>query len=147
MIKKQSMFQTNFSNKEELFKQVSQSLESAGYVTAGFEEALVQREREYPTGLPTKPAVAIPHTSGTFVKADTIVCVVNNIELEFNEMGGGKEDVVFPRVIFVLVLANGETHLSELQKLINKIQEGDLIKKIITARSEQELEAMVNQYL
>ena len=36
-----------------------------------------EREESYPTGLPLDPPVAIPHTDGTHVKHDVIVCIRN----------------------------------------------------------------------
>lgn len=147
MIKKEFLFETSFKNKEELFKEATAFLVAKGYVSPEFEEALNKREADFPTGLPTVPPVAIPHTDGTFVKNDTILCIVNKEEVAFNEMGGDEEDVVFPKVFFLLVLGEGATHLAQLQNLIEKIQGGELVQRSLTATSLEAFEFVVDTYL
>ena len=147
MIKKEFLFQTEFKNKEELFKGATKYLVEKNYVSPEFEEALLIREQKFPTGLPTEPPVAIPHTDGTFVKRDTILCILNNKEIKFNEMGGDDEDIVRPAVFFILVLGDGEIHLAQLQNLIEKIQGGELVNRVISSKDQSEFEAVVNKYL
>lgn len=147
MIKKECLFQTEYRNKAELFQETTDYLVSKGYVTPEFEQALNTREQDFPTGLPTTPAVAIPHTDGQFVQKDTILCIVNTIEIEFNEMGGDETDVIFPKVLFMLVLKEGQTHLMQLQNLIEKIQDGKLVSHILECQSIQEFESVIDAYL
>lgn len=147
MITKECLYQTEFNSKEELFKKATEYLVENHYVSSEFEEALLVREADFPTGLPTDPPVAIPHTDGTFVKKDTILCILNNKEIEFNEMGGDQEDVVKPTVFFMLVLSEGKTHLNQLQNLIEKIQGGELITRLISSTSQSEFEAVIHDYL
>lgn len=147
MIKKEFLFDTDFKTKEELFKTATNYLVANGYVSPEFEAALNTREKDFPTGLPTVPPVAIPHTDGTFVKNDTILCIVNQHEVAFNEMGGDEEDIVLPKVFFMLVLGEGATHLAQLQNLIEKIQGGELVEKSLAAKSLEEFETVVNTHL
>lgn len=147
MIEKSYMFETSFKNKEELFKEATQYLEKGGYVTSEFEKALTNREKEFPTGLPTEPSVAIPHTDGTYVKKDTILCIRNDTKIAFNEMGGDEEDFVYPQVFFMLALSDGKEHLEQLQNLIEKIQSGDLVTRSLRANNINEFQQAVESYL
>lgn len=147
MFEKEFLFQTDFKDQAELFKEVSQYLVTKNYVTEDFEAALKEREATFATGLPTEPAVAIPHTDGTYVKNDTIVCILNKNPLQFNEMGADDEDFVYPQVFFMLVLGNGETHLQQLQNLIEKIQDGRLVSQILNCQTLDAFKDCVNQYL
>jgi PTS system galactitol-specific IIA component len=147
MIKKEFLFDTDFKTKEELFKTATNYLVANGYASPEFEAALNTREKDFPTGLPTVPPVAIPHTDGTFVKNDTILCIVNQHEVAFNEMGGDEEDIVLPKVFFMLVLGEGATHLAQLQNLIEKIQGGELVEKSLAAKSLEEFKTVVNTHL
>lgn len=147
MVKKEFLFQTNFTSQTELFHEVTRFLKKGGYVTKEFEAALAKREQEFPTGLPTEPAVAIPHTDGTYVKKDTIVCVLNTKSIAFNEMGANESDFVYPKIFFVIVLGDGETHMQQLQNLIEKIQDGKLAEKILASKHEEEFQEIINQYL
>lgn len=147
MIKKEILFRTDFNSKKELFRESTKYLVKNNYVSDEFEGALLSREAEFPTGLPTSPPVAIPHTDGTFVKNDTILCILNDKPLLFNEMGGDTEDVVDPRIIFMLVLSEGNAHLTQLQNLIEKIQGGELVNRALLSRTEEEFGEIINTYL
>lgn len=147
MVKKEFLYQTNFNNQEELFKEVTIFLDAKEYVSESFNVALCQREKEFPTGLPTEPAVAIPHTDGTYVKQDVIVCILNQQPIKFHEMGGGESDFVYPRLFFVLAITEGETHLLQLQNLVEKIQDGRFISSLIESKSITEFESTINQYV
>ncbi|MGY3748622.1 PTS sugar transporter subunit IIA [Vagococcus acidifermentans] len=147
MIKKEFLFDTCFKTKNDLFKGATEFLMKNNYVSAEFEESLNKREQDFPTGLPTVPPVAIPHTDGSYVKKDTILCIVNRNEVPFNEMGGDEDDFVFPRVFFMLVLGNGETHLAQLKNLVEKIQDGQLVAKSLEAKNLEEFAIVVNTYL
>lgn len=142
---KEFLFETSFKTKEDLFKGATKFLVHYHYVSKEFEEALNKREQAFPTGLPTVPPVAIPHTDGTFVKNETILCIVNKNEFAFNEMGG--EGVVRPKVFFMLVFSEGTTHLTQLQKLITKIQGGELVEKSLHTKTLEEFKTVVHTYL
>lgn len=147
MIEKSYMFKTSFKSKEELFKEATLYLEERGYVTNEFEGALNKREKEFPTGLPTEPSVAIPHTDGTYVKQNTILCILNDSKIAFNEMGGDEEDYVYPRVFFLLALGDGKRHLEQLQNLVEKIQSGNLVSDSLQANNTEEFRKAVENYL
>lgn len=147
MIEKRYMFNTSFKSKEELFKKSTLYLKERGYVTDEFEGALNEREKEFPTGLPTDPSVAIPHTDGTYVKKDTILCIRNDVKIPFNEMGGDEEDFVYPQVFFMLALSDGKEHLEQLQNLVEKIQSGNLITRSLQTNNVEEFQQVVESYL
>ena len=46
-----------------------------GSITEDFIEAAVERERVFPTGLPTKIGVALPHTEAKYVLKESISIV------------------------------------------------------------------------
>ncbi|MDN6640421.1 MAG: PTS sugar transporter subunit IIA [Tetragenococcus sp.] len=147
MIEKSYMFKTSFKSKEELFKEGTLYLEERGYVTNEFEGALNEREKEFPTGLPTEPSVAIPHTDGTYVKKNTILCILNDTKIAFNEMGGDEEDYVYPQVFFLLALSDGKEHLEQLQNLVEKLQSGNLVTDSLQANNTEEFRKAVENYL
>lgn len=147
MIQKECLFHTECQTQEELFAKATQFLVAKGYVSEAFQKALEEREKEFPTGLPTTPAVAIPHTDGTYVKKDGILCIVNKHRLKFNEMGGDEDDLVYPQVIFLLVIKGGDKHLGQLQRLVETIQEGELTSQALRATDIIQFERVVNQYL
>lgn len=137
---------SNYKNQSELFNDVGADLLKKKIVLEGFSNALVVREEEYPTGLPTSPAVAIPHTDGTFVLKDSIVFIKNDREITFHEMGGDDDDIIETEIVIMLVIKSGERHLKTLQKIIEVIQEGRFQKELLATSESIEMEAVVKKY-
>ena len=147
MVKKEIMYNTNFQTKEELFKGATDYLVAKGFATEEFEAALREREERFPTGLPSTPPSAIPHSDGTYAKEDVIVCILNETPLEFNQMGAEKGTVVHPRVIFVMMVRDKITHLEQLQVLIEKTRNHELIAQLQDAADEAAFAALVEKEL
>lgn len=133
MVKKEIMYHTNFQTKDELFEGVTAFLVENDLATAEIEVALKEREEKFPTGLPTIPASAIPHTDGTYAKDDVILCVLNETPLDFYQMGSNKEQVVEAQVIFVLMMRDIVTHLDQLQHIIEKVRNTNFVAELVKA--------------
>ncbi len=138
---------TQFRSADELFEGVSKLLVQDGYVDEHFEQALKDREASFPTCLPIEPPVAIPHTDGDHVKKDAIVCILNDRELTFRALGGGPDDILHPRLAFMLVMREGGTHLQELQRLVERLQDEERVRRIIASKTEADFEAAVEECL
>ncbi len=135
--------QANFQTKEELFANISTMLEKEAYVGSGFQQALLDRETDFPTGLPTSPAVAIPHTDGELVKKDALVFINNQSGIVFGEMGGEEDSVVYAKIIIMLVINSGQQHLEELQHLIQLIQQPEFLENVIASRDVREMQKVI----
>lgn len=140
-------FDADYASREDLFRQVSDQLEAAGIVGPEFYQALVDREKDYPTGVPTDPAVGLPHTDGTYVRRNAIVCIRNARELAWNEMCGDAADFVHPRLVFMLVMVKGGPHLQILQNIIEKIQDPALVNAALDAADEEAFKTAVNAFV
>lgn len=127
----------SYSSQVELFEDISRRLVELGYVNEDFEASIKEREAHFPTGLPLNPPVAIPHTDGTHVKRDAIVCIRNDREISFNEIGAGPESVLEIRLMFMLVIASGDGHIDELQRLINNLQDNSLVEAALYATTNE----------
>ena len=143
MISKIFQYRTRYKTQDELFSAVSKMLVEQGYVTDGFEHAIKDREASYPTCLPLDEPVAIPHTDGEFVLHDAIVCILNETRIPFHALGGGEDDVLYPRLVLMLVMKEGQSHLMELQKLVENLQDDDVVMRAVRARDETEFEQSV----
>ncbi|GAB2024546.1 PTS sugar transporter subunit IIA [Lactovum odontotermitis] len=134
-------------NQEEFFKKITQLLESKGIVKKEFEQALLEREREFPTGLPVGHGVAIPHTDGTYVLEDKLVFIKLKDSIEFNEMGGEDEDIISTKIIIMIVVGNGKNHLQILTELIAAIQAEGFIDGLISAADGNAMKKIVETYI
>ncbi|MEI5990153.1 hypothetical protein A5881_001646 [Enterococcus termitis] len=135
------------ATQRELFEKLSTELEVEGIVQQHFLEALIERESEFPTGLPLKIGVAIPHTDGTYVNEDRLVFVTLEQPIPFNEMGGDEEDVIEVSVVIMLAIKEGKNHLSILQKLIESLQKEGFVEQLAQAEDVNKMETVISAYL
>ncbi len=135
MVKKEIMYHTNFATSKELFKGATDFLVSKGFATEEFAQALEEREERFPTGLPTRPASAIPHSDGTYAKEDVLLCISNETPISFFEMGSKKERSVEVKIIFILLVKDKVTHLEQLQRLIERTKDAAFLVNLQEADS------------
>ncbi len=114
------------NNQEEGISALARLLNKKELVKPGFEQHVVEREKVYPTGLPTLIPVAICHTDAEFVNQSALAIATLKKPVVFSEMGNpdGKLNV---EVIFVLALNDPKEQVVWLQKLVVLFQnEGSL---------------------
>ena len=118
------------ADRDELLRVLGQAVTSAGLAKDSYVQALQEREREYPTGLPISGGVAIPHTSAEYVHANTIVVATLATPVTFAEMGGADDSQVEVSTVFLLVLADAGQHVKMLSKLIRNLQREEFVRSI-----------------
>lgn len=124
---------------EEVLDCLSRKLYELGFVNDKYVEAIKQREKEYPTGLPSEnPVVAIPHANYEMVKKTTLAIATLREPVLFENMENHQEKLP---VQIVIMMAIGEPHgqIEMLQKIVGIIQNQDLRKKMIQASNDKEL--------
>lgn len=107
-------------------------------VLEDFPNQVIERERIFPTGLPTEPyGVAIPHTNAEFVINNkvTIATLKNPIQMEV--MGGMDEDAIDVTIIFLLALGQSNKQLNILQKLMSILNQEDILTRIKNGTKEE----------
>ena len=89
---KDTVYVSDKQSQEEVFEQVYQDLLKKELVTEDFLENLLERERNYPTGLDLSPVskilpdIAIPHTESEFVRTTRIIPIKVKNEIPFYNM-------------------------------------------------------------
>lgn len=136
--------QLEVKNKEELFRKISQDLVDKKIVKENYFEGLLNREREFPTGLPLPVGVAIPHTDSDYVLSNQIIYVTLKNPIEFNVMGGDVNEKVDVSVCIFIVLKDGQQHLQILTKLIEEVNDKEYIKELAKSSSRQEMLKIIN---
>lgn len=125
---------------EELFKEKAKVLLKMGYVTDTYEEALLQREKEYPTGLKMPSIdIAIPHTTTEHINEPFIYFNRLNIKgMEFIQMG--TDDVVVkPECVLMLGITKPEEQITLLAELMDLFNNSDFINSILLAKTPKEI--------
>lgn len=116
-------------------------------VKDGFIEALLKREKEYPTGLPVNPGVAIPHTDGTLVNEDRLVFATLKNPVTFAEMGGSDENIIDIHIVILMAIKDGKKHLETLRQLIDSIKKEEFIKGLFNSKNSDEMETIIKKFL
>ena len=122
--------------KEDVLTEMGRHLVSKGLVKESFINAIIAREGEFPTGLPTAGiAVAIPHTDVEHVNRKTISVGVLKNAVDFGVMGDDSKTTPV-RLVFMLAMDEAHAQLSLLQSLSNIFQDEDTLKSLVEAKDK-----------
>jgi PTS system galactitol-specific IIA component len=133
-------------NASEVIRDIGGRLLSAGYVRETFTDAVLEREKTIPTGLPLsgKNNAAIPHTDAEHVIRSGIGLATLLRPVVFNNMVS-PEEIVEVRLVFVLALDQPKSQIEMLQQVAQVLQRPDVVEALMEARDLQQVhEALKN---
>jgi PTS system galactitol-specific IIA component len=137
----------DFSNNIEALKFLSSKLYEKGYVKKEYEQAILDRENEYPTGLPSVDIkIAIPHADHTLVKKAALAIGVLKNSVEFKSMEDPEKSLDVS-IIIMLALNEPHGHIEMLQNIVRLIQNPNVLKEIVEASSNDEVIGKLEPYL
>src|SRR5512142_199627 len=112
----------------EVIHNLGGKLLSAGYVRETFIEAVLEREKTIPTGLPLsgKHNAAIPHTDIEHVIKPGLGMATLVKPVVFNNMISPEEKVEV-RLVFVLALEQPKSQIEMLQEVAQVLQRPDVV--------------------
>ena len=126
------------STKEEVIGQIGELLYKNGFVKESYTPAVISREQEFATGLPTAGVgVAIPHTDAHHVLKPAVGIGILAKPVPFVEMGNIDDDTVDVQVVFMLAVPDKNKIMTMLQQIIAMIQDREFLKELtsLTDRS------------
>ena len=125
--------------KEEALNYMSNLLLTRGFVKETFPEAILERERHYPSGLPMEGhKIAIPHTDAEHVNKSVILFARLAQPVEFCSMGD-PEEVLSVSLISMFALAEKKDIGKMLEVLINAYSNNDVLDAILKAPSAKDM--------
>lgn len=139
MILKQELIQLHVSARDaqDALTQAAAPFIEKGYAKESFPEALITREASFPTALPAQGVdICIPHADPSHILETAVGVVVLGEAVEFKMMGD-PETLLHPRIMFVLGLKEAHGQVEMLQKLIEVIQDEQLLQDILNASEPQ----------
>lgn len=84
----------DISNRNDLFRQLSEIFQERGYINEGFYDFIVEREENYPTGLDLGThTVAIPHGNPEYIKQSFISVVTLQQPIKMKKMEDAEEEI------------------------------------------------------
>ena len=138
-------FNESCSNKEEAIKKLANEFFKKGLVKDTFSQAVIDREKVYPTGLDINGVgVAIPHTDGIHVVEPQIGFMSLKEPVVFKDMVDDTNEIKV-KVIFMLGLLKSEQQIEMLQKLVGLFQNETLLKQVIDCENIDEFKEIMKK--
>lgn len=114
----------------EAIGKLAQVLYKNAFVKESYIKAVQDREKNFPTGLPTEGVgVAIPHTDVEHVNTPAMAIAVLEEPVTFRMMGMIEEKVKV-QILFMLAIKESKTQIKLLQRLMNIFEDREILEKI-----------------
>lgn len=128
------MLHVDANTSDDVMDLVSERMINLGYALPGFDAALKNRERLYPTGLPGELCdIAVPHTDPEYIVKPFVTVVTTNKGVPFIEMGS-EDTLLHPRIMFVLGFKKGAYQVKILQTIAELfVQRQEMPKRFLEA--------------
>lgn len=132
---------------EDAIRQVGQRFLEAGFVRDTYIDAVVAREKIYPTGLQLEEiAVAMPHTDPQHVVKPGVCIAQLKSPVTFAHMGE-PEVQVQAEMLFMMAIQNPDEQVELLQKVLSVFQQPAVVAAFRAAGSEEELFETAQKYI
>lgn len=134
-----------FKNDHDALSFLALEVENAGYARSTYKDAVLAREKIFPTGLPTgKINVAIPHADSEHVITSTLAVMTLREPVDFHNMGEPKSTLPVS-IVIMMAIAEPKGQLSMLQKIMGIVQDAEHLKELMKYTTAEELFADLNQ--
>lgn len=121
------------TDKFETLKAMGNLMAEKGFVKESYIEAVQEREKVFPTGLPMEAlGVAIPHTDSIHVNKKAVMCGILERPVEFVVMGDDEARVQV-EVVFMLAIVKPDDQIAMLAQLVETCQNVSVLQTIKTA--------------
>jgi len=122
---------------EEVITLLSDLARSRNYVSEIFKEKILEREREFPTGLPTEVPVAIPHVHDGCLESFFSVATLKK-PVAFQSMDGA-EDPVMTRIVFLFGITDPSHQTEVLKRFCSVFQNAALLRGYLEIKDRMQL--------
>lgn len=131
---------------EDAIRKLGGVLVSNGYVDPSYTRSVIERESNFPTGLPLPDAViAIPHaTPAGNVFKDSIAVARLLKPVKFHSMEDPEQEVSV-NLIFLLALKDSHSHLDMLKKLFTVFQKPGFLQSLAKCSGKEQIMALLQE--
>lgn len=134
--------------KEDAIVKLGTLLFQNGYVKESFIPAIVAREAEYATGLPTgEIGVAIPHTDVIHVNRQAVAVGVLENPVQFCIMGDPDNTLIDVSFIFMLAVPDKDKVMVMLQQLMEIIPDKEYLSSLSNTKDRVKMSEMLDEKL
>ena len=123
--------------KDEAINTLATHLRDHGYVKESFGAAVLEREKVFPTGLPTEPVgVAIPHTDAEHVLTSALAVGILAHPVTFQEMGS-LDLTVDVHIISMMAISDPKAVMPVLRNLALVFQDHEFLASLKNSSNQQ----------
>jgi len=131
---------------EQALEALSERLFERGFVKASFKSAVIERERAFPTGIPSLIPVAIPHTDAHHNLHSALAVGVLAQPVDFHVMGF-EEETTPVRLVFMLTLTEPKAQAAWLGRLTKIIRQPAILEQFLSAHTAAQVESGLRRHL
>jgi len=126
-------------NHKEVIEKLSKNLLEKELVKDSYKDEVLKREDSFPTGLNSGYIrFAIPHTEAKHVNKTAMAIGVLKDEVPFKKMENSSESLEV-KLVFLLAVNDPDKQVKVLRKLMNGMQNKELVDKIINCNNKKEV--------
>ncbi len=135
------------ASSEDIIRQLGALLHAHGFVKDTFVQAVLDREKVYPTGLQTTIlGFAIPHTDTEHVNSPALAIATLSQPVVFQAMGD-PETSVSVQVVMMLAISDPKAVVHVLSKVISILEDSEALTGLLGASSREEIRKIVHTHL
>lgn len=132
------------SSDKEAISMCGEALHKAGVVGEDFAKLCVEREENYPTGLPTEIPTAIPHAKAGGIKENAICLLKLESPVVFRRLDDDTQQVETD-MIFNLAIKDPNEHLQVLQRMMEFLNDKEILTKCKQLSNEETVAYLTEQ--
>ena len=117
--------------REDAIRLCGAALEKAGYVGSSFAQSCVDREHEFPTGLPSDNPIAMPHCKSDDIKEGALCFLRLDSPVVFRRMDDPSQSVITATVINLAIKDAGD-HLNVLTSIIGLLMDRQKSERLVS---------------
>lgn len=147
LVKEELVVFSEATGKTEVLSESADLLAQMGMVKSSYKQAVIDREKKFPTGLETEnDGIALPHTDSKYVNKPGIVISILKNKIPFIQMGTADERVQV-EVIFMLAIKKAEEQLELLQTFVELIQNEKIMDQLKNAKTGKEVITIIDEFI
>jgi len=132
---------------EEIICKLGGLLYNNKYVKDTYVQAVLDREKVFPTGLQTtRTGFAIPHTDSKHVNRSAVAVATLNSPVMFKAMDDIEVDIPVT-VVMMLAVSDPKMVIETLTKVISILENESALDKIIQATTKLEIQEALNDHI
>ena len=132
---------------DEAIEKMAQVFLKDHVVKPTYVQAVLEREKVYPTGLPSEPfAIAIPHAMAEHSNRAAVTVGVLKNPVQFHQMGA-PEIVLDAQILFMLAVSEPKAQIELLKSMMGLIQKEENLLAIKNAQTQQDVAQLLNENL